>query len=69
MTSLAPHLFRGRRGTAQGGIDLLAVDAGAVIARVIDAVSGDSVSISSVEIRQPDLEAVFLHLTGKALRD
>ena len=51
------------------GIDLLAVDAGTVIARVIDVVSGNGVSISSVEIAQPDLEAVFLHLTGKALRD
>ncbi len=25
--------------------------------------------ISSVEVTEPDLEAVFLHLTGKALRD
>ena len=25
--------------------------------------------ITSVEIQQPDLEAVFLHLTGRALRD
>lgn len=55
--------------SADDGIDLLAVDAAAVIARVIDAVAADGVSISSVEIRQPDLEAVFLHLTGKALRD
>ena len=27
------------------------------------------VDILSVEIREPDLEAVFLHLTGRALRD
>jgi ABC-2 type transport system ATP-binding protein len=27
------------------------------------------VEISSVEVIEPDLEAVFLHLTGKALRD
>jgi hypothetical protein len=25
--------------------------------------------IASVEIQEPDLEAVFLHLTGRALRD
>jgi len=25
--------------------------------------------ITSVEIHQPNLEAVFLHLTGRALRD
>jgi len=27
------------------------------------------VSIRSVEVTEPDLEAVFLHLTGRALRD
>ncbi len=27
------------------------------------------VAVSSVEVSEPDLEAVFLHLTGKALRD
>jgi ABC-2 type transport system ATP-binding protein len=26
-------------------------------------------SVSSVEVFEPNLEAVFLHLTGKALRD
>jgi ABC-type multidrug transport system ATPase subunit len=28
-----------------------------------------NVEIASVEVREPDLEAVFLHLTGRALRD
>ena len=27
------------------------------------------VTIRSVEVTEPDLEAVFLHLTGRALRD
>jgi ABC-2 type transport system ATP-binding protein len=27
------------------------------------------IEIESVEVREPDLEAVFLHLTGRALRD
>jgi ABC-2 type transport system ATP-binding protein len=27
------------------------------------------IEIQSVEVREPDLEAVFLHLTGRALRD
>jgi ABC-2 type transport system ATP-binding protein len=26
-------------------------------------------TVNSVEITQPDLESVFLHLTGRALRD
>jgi hypothetical protein len=25
--------------------------------------------VTGVEVREPNLEAVFLHLTGKALRD
>jgi ABC-2 type transport system ATP-binding protein len=29
----------------------------------------EGVDILSVEVREPDLEAVFLHLTGRALRD
>ncbi|WP_267471353.1 ABC transporter ATP-binding protein [Actinomarinicola tropica] len=55
--------------SADGSIRVLAVDAGAVIAEAIAIVSGDGGNVSSVEIAQPDLEAVFLHLTGKALRD
>jgi hypothetical protein len=27
------------------------------------------VKIRSIEIREPNLESVFLHLTGRALRD
>jgi ABC-2 type transport system ATP-binding protein len=29
----------------------------------------EGINIESVEVREPDLEAVFLHLTGRALRD
>ena len=31
--------------------------------------TGTGASITSVEVEEPNLEAVFLHLTGKALRD
>ena len=38
--------------------------------RVMQCVASESgATISSVEVTEPDLEAVFLHLTGKALRD
>jgi len=33
------------------------------------AAARDGVVVSGVDIRTPDLEAVFLSLTGKALRD
>jgi len=37
--------------------------------QILETTSGADVSVSSVEVVEPDLEAVFLHLTGKALRD
>jgi ABC-2 type transport system ATP-binding protein len=51
------------------GFTLLANDAARVIAAAIETADGSGVTITSVEITQPDLEAVFLHLTGRALRD
>jgi len=32
-------------------------------------VAAAGAAVRSVEVIEPDLEAVFLHLTGKALRD
>jgi ABC-2 type transport system ATP-binding protein len=40
-----------------------------VLAPIVDAAEADGVAVTGVEVREPDLEAVFLHLTGKALRD
>jgi len=54
---------------AAGGIDALVRDARAVLAEVIRAVDGAGGTIGGVEVEEPNLEAVFLHLTGKALRD
>jgi ABC-2 type transport system ATP-binding protein len=54
---------------AEGGIELLADDAGAIVARVLDACTAAGAAVTGVEITQPDLEAVFLDLTGKTLRD
>jgi ABC-2 type transport system ATP-binding protein len=36
---------------------------------LLAAVTGTGASVTGVEVREPDLEDVFLHLTGKALRD
>jgi ABC-2 type transport system ATP-binding protein len=35
----------------------------------VRAVDETGAGITSMEVREPNLEAVFLHLTGKALRD
>ena len=39
------------------------------MATLIELADASGVEVSSVEVIEPDLEAVFLHLTGKALRD
>jgi ABC-2 type transport system ATP-binding protein len=36
---------------------------------LIQIVNASGLEINSVEVREPDLEAVFLHLTGRALRE
>jgi ABC-2 type transport system ATP-binding protein len=50
-------------------ITLLAPEAEEIMAPVITAANAANVKIRSVEIKEPNLEAVFLHLTGRALRD
>jgi ABC-2 type transport system ATP-binding protein len=40
-----------------------------VLPDILARAAAADISIRSVEIKEPDLEAVFLHLTGKALRD
>jgi ABC-2 type transport system ATP-binding protein len=50
-------------------ISLLVEDAGSRLAALLSAVSSAGLSVTGVDIEEPNLEAVFLHLTGKALRD
>jgi ABC-2 type transport system ATP-binding protein len=52
-----------------GSLDLLVTDGRSLLPGLLAALSGDGIAIRSVEVIEPDLEAVFLHLTGKALRD
>jgi linearmycin/streptolysin S transport system ATP-binding protein len=52
-----------------GGIELIVDHAHSILPELLSAVTGAGVAVSSVEVREPDLESVFLHLTGKALRD
>jgi ABC-2 type transport system ATP-binding protein len=52
-----------------GGLDLLVASARSVLPELLQTVAGAGVAVKSVEVDEPNLEAVFLHLTGKALRD
>jgi ABC-2 type transport system ATP-binding protein len=50
-------------------IQVLSHDSGAVIADVVSVLGRAGAHILSVDVREPNLESVFLHLTGKSLRD
>ena len=58
-----------RVSTENGQITVLVEDSNAVLPRLFEAATRLSARITSVDIREPNLEAVFLHLTGRALRD
>jgi ABC-2 type transport system ATP-binding protein len=59
-----------QRVTAEEGkISVLVDDSNRVLPRLFDAANSHAARITSVDIREPNLEAVFLHLTGRALRD
>ena len=50
-------------------IDLIVVDAPAAVAEIVGIASASGMSITDVEVARPDLESVFLNLTGRALRN
>ncbi len=52
-----------------GSITLLVDDSNQVLPRLFETAASKDVRITSVAIQEPNLEAVFLHLTGRALRD
>jgi ABC-2 type transport system ATP-binding protein len=52
-----------------GTITVLAADSNAVLPELFDIANGQGARITSVAIQEPNLESVFLHLTGHALRD
>lgn len=70
----AVRVLAGSDGVSEASADdhrisLLVEDAGARLATLLSAASSVGLSVTGVEIEEPNLEAVFLHLTGKALRD
>jgi ABC-2 type transport system ATP-binding protein len=66
--------WRGVEGVSQvsagdGSASILVDDSNLVLPRLFETANEASVRIISVEIKEPNLETVFLHLTGRALRD
>ncbi|MGE5643815.1 MAG: ATP-binding cassette domain-containing protein [Byssovorax cruenta] len=58
-----------RIDSTDGKVTALVDDSNRVLPRLFDAASKVGVRITSVDIQEPNLETVFLHLTGRALRD
>ena len=52
-----------------GHLTILAEDSNQVLPHLFESAAQSGVRVTSVEIKEPNLEAVFLHLTGKALRE
>jgi ABC-2 type transport system ATP-binding protein len=52
-----------------GKIISMVDDSNRVLPRLFDAATAAGARITSVDIQEPNLETVFLHLTGRALRD
>jgi ABC-2 type transport system ATP-binding protein len=53
----------------ESGVQLLVQDAGARLASLLEVATSTGMNVTGVAVDEPNLEAVFLHLTGKALRD
>jgi ABC-2 type transport system ATP-binding protein len=52
-----------------GNVNLLVEDSNQILPRVFETANAHGVRIKAVDIQTPNLESVFLHLTGRALRD
>jgi ABC-2 type transport system ATP-binding protein len=50
-------------------LEVLAPDAAVVLGPMMAAIASAGAAVRSVEVVEPNLESVFLHLTGRALRD
>jgi ABC-2 type transport system ATP-binding protein len=63
------QITNGNGDATEGVISVFALRGRKALPHVIQFANETGVDIYSVEVREPDLEAVFLHLTGRALRD
>ncbi len=54
---------------ADSVLEALAADGGGALAGIISALNAAGEKVHSAEVVEPNLESVFLHLTGKSLRD
>jgi ABC-2 type transport system ATP-binding protein len=68
-TALEALDFVEKATRGDGTIELVVDEARNHLPGILETAASQGAIIKSVEVVEPDLEAVFLHLTGKALRD
>ena len=66
---LAGHPFVRQASATGEGIDLMVEDARSNLPVILTGAAAAGTAVRSVDVTEPDLESVFLHLTGRALRD
>src|SRR6266487_506800 len=66
---LAGHPFVRQASATDEGIDLMVEDARSNLPVILTGAAAAGTAVRSVDVTEPDLESVFLHLTGRALRD
>jgi ABC-2 type transport system ATP-binding protein len=54
---------------ADGGLDLYADRGGTLIPHIVNAAAAANVTIHDIHISEPSLENLFLHHTGRSLRE
>lgn len=62
-------MMREGRGEASTQVRLMADHARDALVGVIGLLNARDINLTSLEILEPNLESVFLHLTGKSLRE
>jgi len=53
----------------EDGLRVLTASSGSILGKTILTLESDGSHVASVSVTEPNLESVFLHLTGKSLRD
>lgn len=56
-------------GAREDGVDVIVDSAADSLTEILGTMTSAGATVSSVDVEEPNLEAVFLHLTGRALRD
>jgi ABC-2 type transport system ATP-binding protein len=51
------------------GMRVLTASSGSILGSLVATLESDAAHVASITVTEPDLESVFLHLTGKSLRD